>query len=113
MAWADLGIITLTSDWQSFSVDAINTETFRLEQAYNFHPYNTAVLAAYSPLPSPGGRHSFRRIYPNTDPKIFTMEIPPDFRTAGFLTRTIQARHRNREYQGLTWTFHLYAYYAP
>jgi hypothetical protein len=91
MPWFSLGTLTPTEDWQSYPVDVVNSETFKVIQHLTVDPLNYCWITQYFPM---DGQTSFRRIYPNLEPRIITLPVPRDYRLQGAVVRTLQIKRK-------------------
>lgn len=107
MQWISLGHVNPTDQWQSFPIDAIGGETFRVIQAPS-NSVDRAYIGQYFPLQG-GIVYPTKRIYSNQSPILFVLEIPPDFRNNGEITRTMMIR-RKLPYYPSTWDVELQIY---
>ncbi|MBE9182875.1 hypothetical protein IQ268_30530 [Oculatella sp. LEGE 06141] len=92
MPWQSLGTISPSEDWQSYPIDPVGSETFRIVQSLSIEPFNICLLTQY--FAPPGGRATFRRVYPSNEPTIITLPIPEDLRASGIVVRTLQIKRR-------------------
>lgn len=111
MSWNSLGVVTVGDEWQSFPVDVIGSETFRVVQSWNMEPYKHCLLSQYFALPVPGGRATTRRLYANLEPSIITLSIPPDLKALDYTVRTLQIKLKLPQYAGLLWQVEIQAFY--
>jgi hypothetical protein len=111
VSWEPLGVVTVGDEWQSFPVEAIGSETFRISQSWNIYPYNPCLISQYFALPEPGGRATTRRLYPNLEPRIITLMIPPDLKALDLVLRTLQTKLILPQYAGLEWQIQIEALY--
>lgn len=109
MAWTSLGSVVVSRNWQSYPLEIVGSETIRLLQTYNTPPWGQLTIAQF--FPHPGGRASFRRVFPDVEPTILQMPIPIDLKTQGQDVRVIQIRHALREFSEVQWTVEVQALY--
>lgn len=107
MPWHSLGTLTPTEEWQSYPVDVVDTETFKVIQHLTVDPFNYCWITQYFPT---DGQTSFRRIYPNLEPRIITLSVPRDYRLQGVVTRTLQIK-RKLPYYPAPWQIEIQALY--
>lgn len=90
MAWQQLGLIAISSEWQSFAISSLDDSLLKIQHSYSDKPIGYAVLSSVF---SDGSRGFFRRIYPDqTQPQLMILENEPALKDAGFTTRSLEIK---------------------
>lgn len=102
MTWANLGSITLTSNWQLLDQASVGGELFRLSQTWNVDPPARAIIVQVYGT-EPYQFYGSKRFYPSRDQKIIELKVPESFLAAGINTRYLALKYVSRRLFTFQW----------
>lgn len=93
MAWSSLGTLTPSFNWQSFEVPVTGDIALRVTQEYQTSELTFINRLYLSEQFATGERRFLFSLYPTKEVRIYSLQLPSSFVTAGLTVRHLSLKH--------------------